>query len=167
MIRRPPRSTLFPYTTLFRSFFNANLGPAEGLMSSVLGSFTYPNYYFGDYKFGPSTDYNKILAFFHANPGEFTHNVGRETRIIPGDFNSGERVYAGYAMNTIRLGNVRLQTGVRIEATSASFLGLHITNNNAATLTRVPGDQTYTDVLPSIQFQYLFGQNTILRAAYG
>ena len=22
MIRRPPRSTLFPYTTLFRSFFN-------------------------------------------------------------------------------------------------------------------------------------------------
>src|SRR5256884_9472945 len=24
MIRRPPRSTLFPYTTLFRSFFNFN-----------------------------------------------------------------------------------------------------------------------------------------------
>src|SRR2546429_2305613 len=28
MIRRPPRSTLFPYTTLFRSIFVAN--PAEG-----------------------------------------------------------------------------------------------------------------------------------------
>src|SRR3712207_8379622 len=28
MIRRPPRSTLFPYTTLFRSlFFLANVGP--------------------------------------------------------------------------------------------------------------------------------------------
>src|SRR5256884_6213527 len=26
MIRRPPRSTLFPYTTLFRSFFGAALG---------------------------------------------------------------------------------------------------------------------------------------------
>src|SRR3712207_7798312 len=25
MIRRPPRSTLFPYTTLFRSFFDAGL----------------------------------------------------------------------------------------------------------------------------------------------
>src|SRR3712207_7867882 len=25
MIRRPPRSTLFPYTTLFRSFLNRNL----------------------------------------------------------------------------------------------------------------------------------------------
>src|SRR3989442_8758762 len=33
MIRRPPRSTLFPYTTLFRSFFekgNANDGHQRG-----------------------------------------------------------------------------------------------------------------------------------------
>src|SRR5258708_32073929 len=30
MIRRPPRSTLFPYTTLFRSFF---LGSSDELMS--------------------------------------------------------------------------------------------------------------------------------------
>src|SRR3712207_7693306 len=31
MIRRPPRSTLFPYTTLFRSFHNVreSLGPDE------------------------------------------------------------------------------------------------------------------------------------------
>src|SRR2546430_17583335 len=28
MIRRPPRSTLFPYTTLFRSHYLAPLGPA-------------------------------------------------------------------------------------------------------------------------------------------
>src|SRR2546422_4912579 len=27
MIRRPPRSTLFPYTTLFRSPFSRTLGP--------------------------------------------------------------------------------------------------------------------------------------------
>src|SRR3989442_3104253 len=27
MIRRPPRSTLFPYTTLFRSFFGLEGGP--------------------------------------------------------------------------------------------------------------------------------------------
>src|SRR5690349_22815850 len=29
MIRRPPRSTLFPYTTLFRSFAGADVGAAE------------------------------------------------------------------------------------------------------------------------------------------
>src|SRR5260370_29685571 len=30
MIRRPPRSTLFPYTTLFRSARGAGVGSAEG-----------------------------------------------------------------------------------------------------------------------------------------
>src|SRR5258708_10741628 len=29
MIRRPPRSTLFPYTTLFRSPLSANVPPAK------------------------------------------------------------------------------------------------------------------------------------------
>src|SRR5437867_10276934 len=29
MLRRPPRSTLFPYTTLFRSFVNQPLGDVE------------------------------------------------------------------------------------------------------------------------------------------
>src|SRR2546429_5128018 len=31
MIRRPPRSTLFPYTTLFRSLLARKLEPAEAL----------------------------------------------------------------------------------------------------------------------------------------
>src|SRR2546425_4042120 len=31
MIRRPPRSTLFPYTTLFRSAPTRNTTPTEGL----------------------------------------------------------------------------------------------------------------------------------------
>src|SRR5438309_8623229 len=31
MMRRPPRSTLFPYTTLFRSQFERALGPARSL----------------------------------------------------------------------------------------------------------------------------------------
>src|SRR5258708_27873725 len=35
MIRRPPRSTLFPYTTLFRSPGAAGLRPAEGVEDST------------------------------------------------------------------------------------------------------------------------------------
>src|SRR3712207_8712864 len=35
MIRRPPRSTLFPYTTLFRSHTTRFLAPLWGTMSSV------------------------------------------------------------------------------------------------------------------------------------
>src|SRR5256885_5585654 len=36
MIRRPPRSTLFPYTTLFRSNVADFAGPAERFRISVL-----------------------------------------------------------------------------------------------------------------------------------
>src|SRR3712207_1235132 len=35
MIRRPPRSTLFPYTTLFRSIMTSNLGTADLRKASV------------------------------------------------------------------------------------------------------------------------------------
>src|SRR5215813_14822337 len=34
MIRRPPRSTLFPYTTLFRSHARPRRAPAEGRRAS-------------------------------------------------------------------------------------------------------------------------------------
>src|SRR5256885_11605062 len=37
MIRRPPRSTLFPYTTLFRSY---NPSPPELLMVRFIGALT-------------------------------------------------------------------------------------------------------------------------------
>src|SRR3712207_8286767 len=33
MIRRPPRSTLFPYTTLFRSFIHENMNVAKEFMA--------------------------------------------------------------------------------------------------------------------------------------
>src|SRR6266536_5941967 len=36
MIRRPPRSTLFPYTTLFRSWLVVSLAPAVGRRPAVL-----------------------------------------------------------------------------------------------------------------------------------
>src|SRR2546429_3652534 len=41
MIRRPPRSTLFPYTTLFRSglFLHALCGLADGLVHPCRGFF--------------------------------------------------------------------------------------------------------------------------------
>src|SRR2546425_8534237 len=39
MIRRPPRSTLFPYTTLFRSPENPNPEPEDGQLSGRQMSF--------------------------------------------------------------------------------------------------------------------------------
>src|SRR3712207_7884333 len=36
MIRRPPRSTLFPYTTLFRSLFSRDLGVDLGTANTLV-----------------------------------------------------------------------------------------------------------------------------------
>src|SRR5256885_10793803 len=36
MIRRPPRSTLFPYTTLFRSIFRSHAIETQGALAAVL-----------------------------------------------------------------------------------------------------------------------------------
>src|SRR5439155_21013453 len=37
LIRRPPRSTLFPYTTLFRSSFTVYLGEVRALINRIRG----------------------------------------------------------------------------------------------------------------------------------
>src|SRR3712207_8500869 len=44
MIRRPPRSTLFPYTTLFRSKYSrAPLGNSEGYKPDQVVKYTIPD----------------------------------------------------------------------------------------------------------------------------
>src|SRR2546427_8853122 len=44
MIRRPPRSTLFPYTTLFRSSWSPNQGPNVWVARPYWCSRTKPSY---------------------------------------------------------------------------------------------------------------------------
>jgi len=162
---------------------------AVGLMSNLLLNFTNSNYYFGAYpKFGPTTDYNKIVAFLNANPSAFqTDPLALEVWTFPSDFNTDERVIAGYAMNTINFSRFRLQAGVRFEATQASFLANQVqTSRNSdpsfnanpnspffgsselvGPPSAVPGSQSYINALPSVQLQTRFGENTILRLAYG
>jgi len=140
-------------------------------MSQFTGTFTNPNYYFGAYKYGPTTDWNKVLAFFNGNRNLFSHEVDREHHSADSNnFDTSERVYAGYVMNTITLGRVRLQGGLRFESTKASFVGTQANfdlNGGFLSDTAVPGQQSYTDVLPSVQLQHSLGGNMNIRAAYG
>ena len=139
------------------------------LMSSFLGSFTNPDYYFGKFgTYGPTTDFRKIVSFINTNLGLFDISNDLD-QTLPADFHVDERVSAGYVMNTINFGNARLQAGVRVEGTQDSFLAnsLQFDPTGPFTVSQVPGDQSYVDVLPSVQFQYRFGSDTLLRAAYG
>ena len=54
MIRRPPRSTLFPYTTLFRSFYVTGHGHGVGLSQ-----------YGADAMAEAGADYREILTHYY------------------------------------------------------------------------------------------------------
>jgi len=150
-------------------FYNFN---GNATMSQFLSPFTNPDYYLGAYKYGPTTDWSKINSFFLANnPALFTSNPNAfHHRSDSNNFSLSERVYAGYVMNTITIGHVRLQGGLRFEATQGSFLGTQANFDPSGTFlfdSRVPGEQSYLDVLPSVQLQYNINGSTNIRAAYG
>jgi TonB-dependent receptor len=140
-------------------------------LSSVAGSATNSNYYFGNYKLLPLSNFDKILSFFNANQGLFTENTNFEHLIAdPNRYHTIERVSAGYVQNTITLGRFRILGGLRVEGTQGSFLGT-IANFDATGAflgdTPAPGEQTYTNFLPSVQVQFNINSSTNIRAAYG
>src|SRR3989441_12182365 len=69
MIRRPPRSTLFPYTTLFRSLLG--LGLADFLL----------------HRFGGAV--NEVLGFLQTQPGEFADDLDDLDLLVADGFEDG------------------------------------------------------------------------------
>src|ERR1044072_3304526 len=72
MIRRPPRSTLFPYTTLFRSVFATLIGGSGSLYGPLIGSFLFIWLSESDRKStrleSSHTDISRMLPFFFNDP---------------------------------------------------------------------------------------------------
>src|SRR5258708_40379472 len=98
-------------------------------MSQFLSTYRDQNYYFGNFTYGPVTQYTKILSDIQG--GGTTPNVIHN---LQNDFDITERIWAGYAMNTISFGRLRLQAGVRVESTAdalrANQLNFDPTNGN-------------------------------------
>jgi TonB-dependent receptor len=139
----------------------------------ALSPFTDPNYYDKSYQLGPISDYAKLDKLHTNNPSAFSLNVSKtRLRSDPSDYDGNERITAGYLMNSLSFGKVRLQTGVRFEATAESYTANQvnqdpITGDYLPPTIPVPGSAKYLNVLPSVQLQYQLGQNTNLRATYG
>ena len=143
-----------------REFYNSAGGQP---MTDFLSTFTDKNYYMGNYTYGPVTEFSKILAAVQS--GGTTPSTQYN---LQNAFNIGERIWAGYAMNTIGLGKLRLQAGVRIESTQDSLLANKIdATTDPITVTPLHQNNSYTNVFPSVQAQYRFGSDTVLRASYG
>ena len=150
--------------------YNSNDNP---LMSGFLGGFTNSSYYDGAYPGAfttPQVDYGKVLAYFHANPGAFTlDQAGTVLNTYSNDFDILERVTAGYAMNTLQFGRIRLQTGLRFEATSENVLGneVGVDSNGNPTFSPLRRESSYLDPLPSAQVRFALWQDSAIRVSYG
>jgi TonB-dependent receptor len=140
-------------------------------MNAVIGSFSNPQYYGGAYQLGPLADLDSILSYLGSHPGSTTLNVSTtRQKSDPNNFGASERVTAEYIMNTFDWGTSHLQTGVRVESTSASYTGNVVVVNKSGkyvSTSPVSGDQQYTNVLPSVQFRLALDTNTNIRIAYG
>jgi len=150
----------------------ASVDPGALTMNNFLGSFRNPGYYDKHYTLGPLTDFNKIRNFFNANQGSFftVDAAGTAQNTFPNNYDLIERVSAGYLMNTIGFGRVRVQTGVRFEATNEDVVGNKILFDDTGALQSINPQKThnsYLDVLPSVQVRFRLAQDSALRAVYG
>jgi TonB-dependent receptor len=139
-------------------------------LDQVLTGFIDPNYYFGVYKIGQFGSYARIMQYLNAHPGSNVLNENDSvTRSAPNNYNTTERVFGGFVMNTIDLGRAHLQSGLRLEGTQSNFTGQNVTVDADGNYFGTPttGSSSYVDPLPSVQLRYELGPKTNLRAVYG
>jgi TonB-dependent receptor len=144
-------------------------------LDQVQSGFADPSFYHnlaGGFVLGPSPDAGAAKAWEDAHASQF-RNTTNTARNALGSYTGGETVYAGYAMNTVDVGALRANVGLRAEITHASYTGHAATTpadaNGKATgpaqISTVPGAQTYVDVFPSAQLRYSFGPRADVRLA--
>ena len=150
-------------------FYNVN-DPTQAPMTMFLGTFRNPNYYFGSYKLGPMTDYNKILNYFFNNSGNFSVDYNQtQIRNNPNNYDLIEQVSAGYLMDTIDWNKFNFNAGVRFEGTSENVKGYHVvidSNGNYVSTQPLQVQSSYLNVLPSVQLRYALTSESGIRLAY-
>jgi TonB-dependent receptor len=137
-------------------------------LAQAVSGFSDPSFYStlsSGFAMGPVPDLGITNAWENAHSAAFADNSDPVRNALAG-FNGSERIYAGYAMNTIEYGRLRLNVGVRVEATRSAYIG-HVaaTDSNGTTVSLVNGSQNYADVFPSTQLRYAADQNTNIRVA--
>jgi TonB-dependent receptor len=135
-------------------------------LTGNLSSFSDPHYYqyaTNAFSMGLVPDQGKAHA--SENATVFTNGTDAVGNQL-GTFNGAEKIAAGYVANTITWNRIELYTGLRVEHTSASYLGHVAVGESNIVVSTVPGSQSYTDLFPSIQAKYSFDPQTHLRLAF-
>ena len=121
-------------------------------------------YYEGHYSNGPQIDLYSIRNLIE-NPA----SGGSGFQFNPGSFfDAHENIYAGYVQYTAQWGRLGLLTGVRVEATDATYGGfIQTTNPDGSTINTLenrPND--YINPFPTVQLKWNFSPTMVARATY-
>jgi TonB-dependent receptor len=142
-------------------------------------SLTSPSYYPPNniYNMGPIPDFTQTTNLLN-NPNQYQ---GPFVQTDPngdkgGDYNNWEDVYAGYAMYTLKSGNMEVMGGARVETTHIQYTWYDSyvidPTTGDPTKTELPspvaetGTIDYTNILPSLGFKYTFNPDLITRMNY-
>jgi TonB-dependent receptor len=144
-------------------------------------TFTNNNYYEGAYfggQFGPVSDFNLLKTYTESSLTNFVDGYKSAQNDYPNKFNLVERISAGYVMNTVEFGKLKVMAGVRLEQTNMDTFGYFVTlfpagSKNCLTSTGcgtpvpVKTNRSYIDALPSVTLRYALTPDSNLRAVYG
>ncbi|MGR4866678.1 TonB-dependent receptor [Caulobacter sp. LARHSG274] len=122
--------------------------------------------YDGRYAFGPIVDYTAAQAYVTANPATLKLNAAKSlSTALLSDYDVSEKIYAGYAMATLKLGRLTLVPGVRVETTDGDYSAKTFNNVTAARGPDVTGSNKYTNWFPGLNAKVDLSDRLVLRAA--
>ena len=158
---------LHRHKTNARDILNYGLTAGRNFTYASVSRLGDTDFYDGRYLFPPRVDYDAAQAFLAANPGTITVNIASSrTNSLASDYDVREQIAAGYAMATLRFGDLTIVPGVRIEHTRDRVKGKLITATSALDEDYNSfGRRDYTDVFPGVNAKYAIGDRLLLRAA--
>ncbi|KQV54810.1 MULTISPECIES: TonB-dependent receptor [unclassified Caulobacter] len=122
--------------------------------------------YDGRYVFGPKVDYTAAQAYVTANPTTLKLNAAKSLSTdLLSDYSVSEKIWAGYAMATLKLGRVTLVPGVRVESTDGDYSAKTFNNATSTRGADVTGSNKYTHWFPSLNAKMDVNDRLVLRAA--
>ena len=173
--------------TVYDGWALTGAGTSSYTMAALQSGFHNNDYFDGNFfggNFGPVSDFNKVVAFTMANLSGSVDQIKTAGDTAPNLFDFVEQVTAGYMMNTVDLGRLHVQTGLRFENTQMDTLGhtlcyySNLAGAQACGLTTYTGtgeqwvvravqnNPSYLDVLPDVQLRYSLTQDSALRAVF-
>ena len=122
--------------------------------------------YEGRYPFGPKVDYSAAQAYVTANPATLKPNAGKSlSTSLLSDYDVSEKIYAGYAMATLRMGRVTLVPGLRVETTDGDYTAKTFNNVTSKQGPDTTGSNKYTNWFPSLNAKMDVTDRLVLRTA--